>query len=114
MEDHVWAVILLLFTTIVGLIGVVWKMLIGRIADLSKTSKDGLEANKKASEQATRDALLLTEKGLSLKVGAAEYKIVREWQQDMFEGMKVSIRELKDENNVQHQAIMVEIRKNNT
>lgn len=53
----------------------------------------------------------LSEKGLALKVDSAEYKIVREWEKEVFNGMRLTIKELKDENNIAHEAIMLEIKR---
>ena len=89
MENHIGSLIIVGFTIIIGLIGVVYKNLINRIELEGKLSKEGL----------------------GLKVDSAEYKIVREWEKEVFSGMRLTIKELKDENNSAHEAIMLEIRK---
>ena len=48
-----------------------------------------------------------------LKVDESSYKISHQYERELFEGMRVCIKELKDENSEEHRAIMIEIRKKN-
>jgi len=91
MDSNAWIVLSIAMTIIVALIAVVYKNLVSRMEESSKQSRDGLR----------------------LKVDLTEYKIVREWEQDVFSNMKMSIRELKDENKSEHTAIMLELKKRN-
>jgi len=91
MDSNAWIVLSIAMTIIVALIAVVYKNLVSRMEESSKQSRDGLR----------------------LKVDLTEYKIVREWEQDVFSNMKMSIRELKDENRAEHTAIMLELKKRN-
>jgi hypothetical protein len=75
----------------VGLIGLIYNNIINKINTIDKH----------------------TDKGLELKLDAAEYKITRAWERDLFDGMKLTIKELKDENNDAHKCIMLEIKKLN-
>ena len=91
MEEHFWWVFGIAFTVIFSLIAVIYTTLVGRIDRLVRS----------------------TDKGLDLKVDESSYKIAHQYERELFEGMKVCIKELKDENSSEHRAIMIEIRKNN-
>ena len=78
-------------TIILGLIAVIYNTLVGRIERL----------------------VMSTGKGLDLKVDESSYKISHQYERELFEGMRLCIKELKDENSLDHKAIMIEIRKNN-
>ena len=91
MVDHIWWILGVSITVILGLIGVIYNALIGRIERLVKS----------------------TDRGLDLKVDESSYKIAHQYERELFEGMKLCIKELKDENSQEHKAIMIEIRKKN-
>ena len=91
MGDHIWWILGVSITIILGLIGVIYNTLVGRIERLVKS----------------------TDKGLDLKVDESSYKISHQYERELFEGMRVCIKELKDENSEEHRAIMIEIRKKN-
>jgi len=91
MDSNAWVIFSIAITIIVALIGTVYKSLVSKMDESQKQSREGLR----------------------LKVDTAEYKIVREWEQDVFSNMKMSIRELKDENRAEHTAIMLELKKRN-
>ena len=89
MGEHIWWVFGIALTIILGLIAVIYNALVGRIDRLVKS----------------------TEVGLDLKVDESSYKIAHQYERDLFDDMKVCIKELKDENSVEHKAIMIEIRR---
>ena len=91
MDHIVWWVLGVSVTIILGLITVIYNTLVGRIERL----------------------VMSTGKGLDLKVDEASYQISHQYERELFEGMRLCIKELKDENCSDHRAIMIEIRKNN-
>ena len=89
MVDHIWWILGVSITVILGLIGVIYNALIGRIERLVKSM----------------------DRGLDLKVDDSTYQISHQYDRELFEGMKLSIKELKDGNSEEHKAIMIEIKR---
>ena len=90
MDHIVWWVLGVSVTIVLGLIAVIYNTLVGRIERLIRA----------------------TDKGLDLKVDEATYQVAHQYERELFEGMRLCIKELKDENSAEHRAIMIEIRKN--
>ena len=91
MDHIIWWVLGVSVTVVIGLIAVIYNTLVGRFERL----------------------VMSTGKGLDLKVDESSYKIAHQYERELFEGMRLGIKELKDENSSEHRAIMIEIRKNN-
>lgn len=91
LERYFWEALLGILTLLGTFIGLVYRNITGQIMDLKTSLKEGF----------------------NLKVGTAEYKIQKEWEKDLFDGIRLSIKELKDENNTTHAAIMDEVKKGN-
>jgi hypothetical protein len=84
-----WAIIGVFTTVIIGLIAVIYGSLVKKIDSIQLSSKNGL----------------------ALKVDSTEFKVTKEWQQDVFEGMRLVIKELKNENNIAHAGILLELKR---
>ena len=89
MIDHFWWVFGISLTVIIGLIGVIYASLIARIERLVES----------------------TDKGLDLKVDDATYKVAHQYERELFNDMRLTIKELRDENSLEHKAIMIEIKR---
>jgi hypothetical protein len=84
-----WVIIGIATGIITGLIAVIYTGLMRRIDAMQTSSKNGL----------------------ALKVDNTEFRVTKEWQQDVFDNMKIVIKELKDENNIAHAGILLELKK---
>ena len=89
MDDLMYWILGLGVTAIMTLIAVVYRGMVKTIDELKTQITDRL----------------------ALKVNGIAYKVEKEWQQSLYADMRITIKELKDENNEAHRGILLELQR---
>jgi len=112
--DHYKWILGLCVTIILSLIAVIYSTLVGKINDLVHSTNKQMNDMINATEKRIAELSRSTDRGLDLKVNESNYQIAHQYERELFEGMKISIKELSSENSTEHKAIMIEIMKRPT
>ena len=89
MDDLIYWILGIGIGVIIALVGVVYRNLKEKIDNLT----------------------LLSKNGLALKVDNIVYRVEKEWQQSLYEDVRITVKELKNENNEQHKGILLELQR---
>ena len=89
MDDLIYWILGIGIGVIIALVGVVYRNLKEKIDNLT----------------------LLSKNGLALKVDNIVYRVEKEWQQSLYEDVRITVKELKNENNEAHKGILLELQR---
>jgi Na+-translocating ferredoxin:NAD+ oxidoreductase RnfG subunit len=84
-----WTIIGIFSAVIVGLISVIYVKMESKIDAIQLASKNGL----------------------LLKVDKVEYRVAKEFEQEIYKDLKITIKELRDDNNASHAGILLELKR---